>query len=247
MTRKLIALCVALGLAAGLIAVSSDGYAQKNSPEKFATAPCTDSEGASTGFFCQPLSSKGKLVPACDSKKPKDLAACQAQGATAYCGKRGYSRYLSYSTDGKGNLSELVCSRAPVTTIAAAEEWQPMFDVNLMGYDRREFPLSRPDDWQTCKAACDADSGCQAWTVSRDARMCYLKWDGNPELLSYNSCCVTGTKGMASAGSAAQQRSRPKTPEELKRLTRRVQGAAEDEVGRRAEDAVRRGIGDIVN
>lgn len=247
MFKKILAICASVGLATGFVAISSNGYAAKEAAEDFATAPCSDSEGATTGFFCQPLSAKGKLVPACDAKKPKDLAACQAQGATAYCGKRGYSRFLSYATDAKGNLAELVCSRAAVTAVAAAEEWQPMFDVNLMGYDRREFPLSRPDDWQTCKAACEADGGCQAWTVSREARMCYLKWDSNPELLSYNSCCITGTKGMASAGSVSQQRSRPKTPEELKRLTRRVQGAAEDEVGRRAEDAVRRGIGDIVN
>jgi hypothetical protein len=247
MNSKIPALCISFGLVTGLFALTSSGNAAKETAENFAKAPCSDSEGATTGFFCQPLSAKGKLVPACDVKKPKDLASCQAQGATDYCGKRGYSRHLSYSTDGKGNLAELVCSRAPVTAVAAVEEWQPMFDVNLMGYDRREFPLSRPDDWQTCRAACDADGGCQAWTVSREARMCYLKWDGNAELLSYNNCCITGTKGMASAGSAVQQRSRPRTPEELKRLGRRVQGAAEDEVGRRAEDAVRRGIGDIIN
>ena len=240
-----------IGLAGGLLLLIIGAFAWsatgKDEQPEFASAPCADSEGATTGFFCQPLSAKGKLVPACDAKKPKDVAACRAQGATAYCGKRGYSRFLSYSTDAKGNLAELVCSRNPVTAVAAAEEWQPLFDVNLQGYDRREFQLSRPDDWQTCKAACEADGGCQAWTVGKETRMCYLKWDGNPELLSYNSCCISGTKGMASAGSAAQQRSRPKTPEELKRLTRRVQGAAEDEVGRRAEDAVRRGIGDIVN
>lgn len=228
----------------GVFAWSATG---KDEAPEFATAPCTDSEGASTGFFCQPLSAKGKLVKACEDKKTKDLATCQSQGARAYCSRRGYSQLLSYAADAKGNLAELVCSRQTVTSVAAVEEWQPMFDVNLLGYDRREFPISRPDDWQTCKAACEADGGCQAWTVSREARMCYLKWDSNPELLSYNSCCITGTKGMASAGSVAQQRSRPKTPEELKRLTRRVQGAAEDEVGRRAEDAVRRGIGDIVN
>lgn len=240
-----------MGIAGSLLLLIIGAFAWsatgKDEAPEFATAPCTDSEGASTGFFCQPLSAKGKLVKACEDKKPKDLTTCQSQGARAYCSRRGYSQLLSYAADAKGNLAELVCSRTLATAVAAAEQWQPMFDVNLLGYDRREFPISRPDDWQTCKAACEADGGCQAWTVSREARMCYLKWDSNPELLSYNSCCITGTKGMASAGSVAQQRSRPKTPEELKRLTRRVQGAAEDEVGRRAEDAVRRGIGDIVN
>lgn len=221
----------------------------KDEEPEFATAPCTDSEGASTGFFCQPLSAKGKLVKACDDKKPKDLATCQSQGARAYCSRRGYSQVLSYAADAKGNLSELVCSRQTITTVAAAapvEEWQPMFNVNIMGYDHREFAVANANDWQSCKRGCDADGNCQAWTLVPERKMCYMKWDGRAELLQSDPCCITGVKGMASAGSAASQK-KVRTPEELRRLGQRTKGAAEDEVGRRAEDAVRRGIGDILN
>ncbi|QCB55621.1 hypothetical protein E5675_15075 [Sphingopyxis sp. PAMC25046] len=222
--------------------------------------PCVDSEGASTGFFCQPLSAKGKLIRACSKKKPQDLAACQGESAQAFCQSRAFARASAYNIDGQGNLAEIVCTRSPVqgaaaapatpvrpATVAAApaEEWQPMFNVNLLGYDHREFGLARRDDWKSCKAACDRDGRCQAWTVSQEASTCYLKWDGNPELLSSNNCCITGIKGMASAGTVSEQK-KVRTPEELKRLGARVQGAAEDEVGRRAEDAIRRSLGGVL-
>lgn len=170
------------------------------------------------------------------------MAACQAETVQEYCEGRGYAAAVSYNLDG-GNLSEVVCSHAALQSVA--EEWQPLFNVDLRGYDHREFGLARRDDWKTCKAACEEDGQCQAWTVSQDASTCYLKWDGNPELLSSNTCCITGVKGMASAGAASEQK-QIRTPEELRRLGSRVQGAAEDEVGRRAEDAVRRGIGSIL-
>lgn len=227
-----------------------------------ADTPCVDSEGASTGFFCQPLSSKGKLIRACGKKKPQDLATCQGETALAFCQSRAFASAAAYNLDAQGNLAEVVCTRAPVQPVqstaaapatpvpqavaaAPVEEWQPMFNVNLLGYDHREFGLARRDDWKSCKAACDGDGQCQAWTVSQEASTCYLKWDGNPELLSSNNCCITGIKGMASAGAVSAQK-KIRTPEELKRLGSRVQGAAEDEIGRRAEDAVRRSLGGIL-
>lgn len=224
-----------------------------------ADTPCVDSEGASTGFFCQPLSSKGKLIRACGKKKPLDIATCQGETARAFCQSRAFATAAAYNLDAQGNLAEVVCTRSPVQSAAAtpatpapqavaaapAEEWQPMFNVNLLGYDHREFGLARRDDWKSCKAACDGDGQCQAWTVSQEASTCYLKWDGNPELLSSNNCCITGIKGMASAGAVSAQK-KVRTPEELKRLGSRVQGAAEDEIGRRAEDAVRRSLGGIL-
>lgn len=248
MRLKFMAMLMTMFAASGLIGISAYGYVQKDSA--YPTAPCTDSQGATTGFFCQPLSTKGKLVAACDAKKPKDLTSCQLGGANSYCVARGYSRSVSYNMDAKGNLSELVCSRAPVMSVAAAapapvEEWQPMFNVDLRGYDHREVPVANAQDWKACKAACDADGQCKAWTLVPERKICFLKWENNTELLSANSCCVTGIKGMASAGAEAKQ-SKVKTPAELKRLGSRTQQAAEDEVGRKAEDAVRRGIDKIL-
>ena len=166
----------------------------------FATAACIDSEGASTSFYCAPKTVKGAAVKAC-ATSTRDLAACQATTAQNYCVSRNYKTAQAYKVDATGNLSELVCNR-PVAAAAVAE-WLPMFDANIMGYDRREFVLKRGEDWKRCKAACEADGGCQAWTVSRENNTCYLKWDGYPELVSYNACCVTGIKGMVSGGPPA--------------------------------------------
>lgn len=235
------------GLAAVLLLVAAASAAASSPGIVPADAPCIDSAGASTGFFCQPLSARGKLVPACSQKNPRDPAACQGKTAQAYCESRRFSRAVTYGLDGQGNLAEVVCSRSPAQRVAGqVEEWQPMFNVDLRGYDHREFGLARRDDWKTCKAACDGDGRCQAWTVSQEASTCYLKWEKNPELLSSNPCCITGIKGMASAGAASEQNKGTRTPAELKRLGTRVQGSTEDEVGRRAEDAVRRGIGRIL-
>lgn len=240
-------------LAIGTVAPVTRVVAQNTA---FATAPCTDSEGTTTAFFCQPLSTKGKLVAACSQKKPKDLAACQMAGASSYCSARGYARHVSYNMDAKGNLTELVCSRAAVMSVAAATsappvddaKWQPLYNANIFGFDYREFRVADRNDWRSCKAACDADNRCKAWTQVPNYDSCYLKTTGDANLLSNDECCITGIKGMASAGGgAAEQRRTVRTPEELKRLGRRTQTAAEDEVGRRAEDAVRRGIGEIFN
>ena len=237
----------ATGLMTMLLVVVATSSAASSPGIVPADAPCTDSAGASTGFFCQPLSAKGKLVPACSQKKPRDSADCQGKTAQAYCEGRRFSRAVTYGLDGQGNLAEVVCSRSSAQHVAGQiEEWQPMFNVDLRGYDHREFGLARRDDWKTCKAACDGDGRCQAWTVSQEASTCYLKWEKNAELLSSNPCCITGIKGMASAGAASGQKGTIRTPEELKRLGNRVQGSTEDQVGRHAEDAVRRGIDRIL-
>lgn len=240
--------CIAwTGLAAVLLFMAAASAAASSAGVAAADAPCTDSAGASTGFFCKPLSAKGKPVPACSQKKSRDPVACQGKTVQAYCQSRRFGRAVTYGLDGQGNLAEVVCSRSPAQPVAGqVEEWQPMFNVDLRGYDHREFGLARRDDWKTCKAACDRDGRCQAWTVSQEASTCYLKWEKNPELLSSNPCCITGIKGMASAGAVSEQKNKIRTPEELKRLGTRVQGSTEDEVGRRAEDAIRRGIGRIL-
>lgn len=189
-----------LALALGAAALAAAPQARKTSGG-FMVAACADSEGASTSFYCAPKTVKGAAVKACATSS-RDLATCQATTARNYCVGRDYQTAQSYKVDGAGNLAELVCTR-PVAAAVAVAEWLPMFDANLMGYDRREFVMRRGEDWKRCKAACDADSGCNAWTVSRENNTCYLKWDGNPELVSYNACCVTGLKGMVSGGPPA--------------------------------------------
>lgn len=189
-----------LTLAAGAAALSA-APASKKTSGGFALAACSDSEGASTSFYCAPRTIKGAAVKAC-ATSARELGACQSATAQGYCLSRDYRTAQSFKVDAAGNLAELVCTR-PVAAAVAVAEWLPMFDANIMGYDRREFGLKRGEDWKRCKAACEMDGGCQAWTVSRENNTCYLKWDGNPELVSYNACCITGIKGMVSGGPPA--------------------------------------------
>lgn len=193
----------------------------------------------------EPSSSHGQSqaahIVACDLRDT--VAAKPLYGATA-------GLLLCANHAGNDNLSELVCSRASITSIAAAvqalvEERQPMFNVDLRGYDHREVPVANVQDWKACKAACDGGGQCEAWTLVPEHKICFLKWDNNTELLSANSCCIVGIKGMASAGAGAKQ-STVKAPDKLKLLGSRTQQAVEDELGRKVEDAVRRGIDKIL-
>ena len=79
---------------------------------------------------------------------------------------------------------------------ASADE-PPMFNTDLFGSDLREIVYDRPgSDWKTCKAACDGDRQCKAWTYVIPGRTehgeCFLK-DAVPEA-SESECCVSGVK-----------------------------------------------------
>lgn len=87
-----------------------------------------------------------------------------------------------------------------------AEDWQPMYNVDLFGGDYREIVYERPgSSWQMCKAACDADRQCSAFTYVIPGRTefgeCFLKSEV-PEP-SESECCVSGIKGGPSAGGLA--------------------------------------------
>lgn len=167
----------------------------------YAAAPCVDSEGPTTGFFCQPLTSKKKAIAACDNRRRTDVSACRSQTADKYCVSRGFARSISYRTTTADALSEVVCERGAV--IAAEDEWLPMFDTNLLGYDLREFGLRAGQDWKACKAACDGDNQCKAWTLSPTDRSygafgtCYLKTEAPPP--NVVTGLISGIKGAPSS------------------------------------------------
>ncbi|WP_167348232.1 MULTISPECIES: PAN domain-containing protein [Pseudomonadota] len=73
----------------------------------------------------------------------------------------------------------------------------PMFNTDLFGSDLREIIYDRPGmDWKSCKAACDDERQCRAWTYVIPGRTehgeCFLK-EAVPEP-SESDCCVSGIK-----------------------------------------------------
>jgi hypothetical protein len=192
MSAKWIIASTTLAAASLAFVVAATG---KDEKQPYAPAPCVDSEGATTGFFCRPLTPKNKPVAACDNRRRTDVSACRSQTADKYCASRGFVRSISYRTDTADALSEVVCERG--TAMAATDEWLPMFDTNLLGYDLREFGLRANLDWKACKAAC------KAWTVSPTDRSygafgtCYLKNDTPPP--NVVTGLISGIKGAPSS------------------------------------------------
>lgn len=73
----------------------------------------------------------------------------------------------------------------------------PMYNTDLFGSDLREIIYDRPGmDWKSCKASCDGDRQCKAWTYVIPGRTehgeCFLK-ESVPEP-SESECCVSGIK-----------------------------------------------------
>lgn len=146
-------------------------------------------------------------------------------------------------------------SRAPAapqgtsgTTSAAAEDdWQPMYNVDFYGNDYREIVYaSAGNDWRTCKAACDGDRQCQAWTYVAPGRTehgeCFLKAPV-PEP-SESDCCISGVKGGASARGAAGDAAIGRG---LRRLGDTATNAAEDELNNAVDRKVRGLLGKIID
>lgn len=173
------------------------------------------------------------------------------EGEMASLGNNGGSissvRYL-----GPGN-SQAAASAAsdapqsgPVSVAKAEDDWQPMYNVDLFGADYREIAYSRPgSNWKTCKATCDDDRQCQAWTYVAPGRTefgeCFLKAPV-PEA-SESDCCVSGVKGGASAGGAAGDAAISRG---LKRLGETAADAVEDEANRAVDRKVRDIFGRVI-
>ncbi|UIP06690.1 hypothetical protein LY632_13550 [Erythrobacter sp. SDW2] len=134
----------------------------------------------------------------------------------------------------------------PLSVAAKEDDWQPMYNVDLFGNDYREIAYSKPGStWKTCKASCDDDKKCRAWTYVAPGRTehgeCFLKAPV-PEA-SESDCCVSGVKGGASsegaAGDAAISRG-------LKRLGETAADALEDEANRAVDRKVRDIFGRVI-
>jgi hypothetical protein len=69
-------------------------------------------------------------------------------------------------------------------------------DTNRPGHDYKNFMMSQADP-EICRAACEADPGCQAYTyvkpgVQDDKARCWLKNKAAPAQPA--SCCISGAR-----------------------------------------------------
>jgi hypothetical protein len=132
-------------------------------------------------------------------------------------------------------------------TAAAGEDWQPMYNVDLLGNDYREIiHTAAGNTWRTCKAACDADGQCMAWTHVGPGRTehgeCYLK-DSVPNPTA-GACCTSGIKGAPSSGGAMGDDAIARS---FRRLGETAGRAAEDEANAAVERKVRGLLGKILD
>lgn len=179
--------------------------------------------------------------------------ACMVvDGAMASLGDKGGSissvRYLGPSKQVAVSTAPAPSSRAPTAAPAQAEDdWQPMTNVDLFGNDYREIVFaSAGNDWRTCKAACDGDRQCQAWTYVAPGRTahgeCFLKAPV-PEA-SESDCCISGIKGAPSSGGSAGNAAINGV---VRRLGETAGTAAEDEANRAVDRTVRGLLGKIID
>ena len=96
-------------------------------------------------------------------------------------------------------------TQAAVKTVSSAGlAWKR--NTNYPGGDYRSIDMATSDP-TACKAACDSDAPCKAWTLVTPTEpggmgYCWLK-DSIPQEIS-EDCCISGLKG-ASGGSRASQ------------------------------------------
>ncbi len=69
------------------------------------------------------------------------------------------------------------------------------FAIDRMGGDYRDLAVASDPEGKTCKAACEADSKCRAWTYSRPGYLgasarCFLKHQIKPP--RRKPCCISG-------------------------------------------------------
>lgn len=146
--------------------------------------------------------------------------------------------------------SQRVAAAAPMSPAPAPgadDDWQPMYNVDLFGNDYREIVYtSAGNDWRTCKAACDGDRQCQAWTYVAPGRTehgeCFLKAPV-PEA-SESDCCISGIKGAASARGAVGNEAVSRS---LGRLGDTAATSAEDELNQAVDRKVRGLLGKIID
>lgn len=175
----------------------------------------------------------------------------EVSGEVATLGEQGGSissvRYLGPATAtasvSRGKAPQPQTASGPVSK--PADDWRPMHRVDLFGNDYREIVYDRPGNtWKQCKAACDGDKKCQAWTYVEPGRQphgeCFLKAPV-PKAQS-SECCISGVKGAPSAGNARGDAAIGRV---MRRLGDRAGDAAERKVGDKVQEGVERAIGRI--
>lgn len=162
------------------------------------------------------------------------------EGFWSYCDETPYQRWDGRLLHrGAAASMPAAASVRPPSAPDNADNWQPMMNVDLFGSDLREVSLSPGDDWRVCRAACDGDRNCRAWTYVVPGRQpngeCFLK-DSVPEP-SVSDCCISGVKGAPSSNGAAGQEA---IDGPGSRIARRVGDAVERRAGDEADEAANR-------
>lgn len=186
---------------------------------------CTDGRGPTSAFFCAPRA-QGAPVKYYSGVRPIPAMTRIASQSAAdqFCRSQGYNKAEVHVVDTAENLAEVLC-REPLSPVASTvpstppatppapvavptpivQEVPPMYNTDLFGGDYREFQLSAGQDWRTCRAACDSDDQCVAWTYVLPGRQqhgeCFLK-DTVPQR-SESGCCISDVKGATGSGSSA--------------------------------------------
>jgi hypothetical protein len=214
------------------------------------SVPAAEGFDGTANDYAFSLKTEGRWEVCMDAGFERDCMV--VDGEVASLGDRGGSissvRYLGPSM----NARAAAVSRAPQSSgaayaAAAADGWQPMYNVDLFGNDYREITYKAPgSDWRTCKASCDGDKKCKAWTYVGPGRTeygeCFLK---RPvPRASSDSCCISGIKGAASAGGASGDAAIERS---LQRLGDTAGNAAESELNNAVDRKVRGLLGKILD
>lgn len=267
MLRKLV-----VGMAAGALALSpfvAAGIAAQGNPAGSITLYNGEDLGG-TGVVITRDTPNLQDVPAdegFDSTANDYAFSLKTEGRWQVCMDAGYKTgcmivdgEMTSLGDKGGSISSVryigpskkVAAAAPMSPAAgpapaAEDDWQPMYNVDLFGSDYREIAYTAPgSSWKTCKASCDGDKQCQAWTYVGPGRTehgeCFLK-AVVPEPAE-SECCISGVKGGASARGAVGNDAIGRG---LGRLGETATSAAEDELSQAVDRKVRGLLGKIID
>lgn len=169
----------------------------------------------------------------------------------------------SFSNAPSGASSTQIASAASQPAPASAPiaqpepEWHPMYNVDMPGNDYRNFAVNASDDWPICRAACENDSQCAAWTFVAPGRSptgeCWLKH--SVPAMSESDCCISGIRGAPSSGmSRGGSAALPGQPgQDIQQATgpqgsnaaERAASVAAEEAERRVHNRIREAVGGI--
>jgi hypothetical protein len=133
-----------------------------------------------------------------------DPAACAAR-----CEREGRCRAWSFSYPLttwatamcwlKSSVTARVENNCCISGVRGAAVAQPRnetveFAIDRQGGDYKEITVTADPGGQTCKAACEADNKCRAWTYARpgygSSARCFLKSEIKPP--RRKPCCISG-------------------------------------------------------